>query len=641
MDLLRFPTEILGLIVSFPSTSYLLLRLWKCGNKALTARLAMGVTEVHWQHESHLRSTFPSLVFDLPKLHHLTLVAPAGLMTNTSRWHSVLDSLPKGLQTLHLVASGEGPFLLSRANQVDLNTLLPSLSTLILQSSYLKMVQALTLQLPSNLTRLSLDVLISSVEPRFASYLPRSLRYLGGMVSIKCYWTMIDKSHMAQLMRDISDDWSHAPPHLEHIELLNFHQSPSTLPWLPRTLLSCKLDPIIWSLDMASSLPPKLQKLCISSNGAINESGWDALPKNLTSLACRTSFNSDPVYLSELPQSLKYLSIDSFADLSGQPHRFRAKIGRHGVLAPNLLPNLRTLHLFNLKSLRPEIIKSLPTGLTELSLTIGYLTNTHLRLRGDAFPKSLKSLSLRIGNARITYTAEIVGALPSSLTFFRFLSYSARCFGVPRQSIESLPDSISSLKLASISRYSDDVRSVYMNRAFGPWKAPLKLPMSLTSVSLAECLSSWFPSLPRSLTKLKVAILRIPVISQRLLEMDIFEGLPPKLTELNCIEMDHFGGVPTASKANIVSHLSFSKTIIPALTSLRICTPKFPHTVLKNLPRGLKSLAIQLDIPTEMAYEEAFQDAPPGIIKLEEKMTHYGYWAQTETYQDRVESHYH
>lgn len=103
MNLAGLSADVLGLLLSSASSSFLILRLWKCGNRALNSKLAAGVTHVHLDQVQALRSPYPRMLSELRQLRCLTLKALSSLMENLEDLVKELHKLPESLQELRIV----------------------------------------------------------------------------------------------------------------------------------------------------------------------------------------------------------------------------------------------------------------------------------------------------------------------------------------------------------------------------------------------------------------------------------------------------------------------------------------------------------------------------------------------------------
>lgn len=100
--LLNFPSEILGLILNGSQFSYLILRLWKTGNRLLQEKLASGVTDVCLRTVSALPSKYPLMLSKLRFLRHLSLASHSYIFEDPRQWQVELKKLPQTLETLKI-----------------------------------------------------------------------------------------------------------------------------------------------------------------------------------------------------------------------------------------------------------------------------------------------------------------------------------------------------------------------------------------------------------------------------------------------------------------------------------------------------------------------------------------------------------
>lgn len=618
LSLLHFPPELLGLILSFPSSSHLILRLWKCGNKALTARLALSVTEVHWQHSNILVGRFPSLLLELPNLRHLTVFAHNQLISSPLQMKSTLEQLPKGLQTLTFKFPQSTIFFGPPVS--PLRELFPSLQTLGLHQSisWDKYAHSLS-SLPENLTRLELPELrLPTAEyPHIMSILPRTLLYLDCYVTLNTPRVVAKESIDAHLK-----DWSLAPPQLKHIRSIVYEGDLDSR-WLPRTLESCRFSST--SSKAMTALPDSLTDLFVRI--PMTE-GWSArLPPRLTALETRvTMINDDvPLVISDLPPGLTFLKAGDTLDLD-HTHPRGPKKGSQSLLHEDKWPpKLETLNM-TVTSLRPDYLARIPLSVTDLSLRVvrQCSRNHHLKVPGHVFGPNLKTLKLESFHQSIPMSFDIVGNLPSSMTSISIINHSDRSVGLSRKCIESLPDSITDLDISSDSQ---------LHREFGSWKVPLKLPMSLTSLRTSILASGWFSSLPRSLKEIELDALNIPLMSQGALEMDVFEGLPSGLEVLKVTLFHHHPGTPKSSTV-LTLPLSFSKARLPVLKVLAIYDSyvTFPYSMLQYLPLHMHRLWVDFDTSLELL-------TPAEVMLISEN--HLGLLTRMKVKQPELQKLYH
>lgn len=622
MELSKLPSEILGLILDSASVSFALLRLWKCGNRILNAKLSSGITYVDWRHSSLLPSQVPSLLFDLPNLRNVTLKLGDYHHVDQCSWKSTITRLPRGLQTLRIGRPQHGssfdeafllpqaipdpditPSIASNEQVCPLEMLFPELTTLYINRMDSSVVLTLT-TFPSTLTRLRIpDVEFApraTTTPLLMSVLPRSLIHFDTRIQVFFGFRTTDQTRSQAFLKD----WTDAPPLLEHIREIAFWRSPPRdLNWMPRTLTKCQLKGINQSDASIQSLPPAL--ISVHFNGFISTLGsldWvQVIPRSLTTLALERQawFYDLQSVIDLLPRSLTHLSVPNARLNSLYPRQRRRRLQLKGALAierASWPPNL--IHLAcSIESLPLGLLALLPRTIAVLKLTYNsQRSKVCLKLVAAEIAPHLESFSLSTIRAHRFFSLQIDGALPSSLTEVIVTPQTINSSGPTRDSIEQLPKSVTSLTMRS----SSGSTAPSDNRYFGSWKRPLQLPPRLTNLDIEEMSFSWFAALPRSLTRLSIRALRIPLVTQGVDEMDVFRGLPPNLTELRversngCHPGHHRKNPPT------LSPLSFQHTHLPLLRKLVIERHgTFPSAALRNLPKSLTCLIIFVEDPQE------------------------------------------
>lgn len=384
----RLPPDILGLILSNPSSSYHILHLWSTGDKILAAKLRVCITHVSLRFDKVPLLRLPHVLFELKNLRYLSLYCIGNLMKNPADWSAELTQLPKTLNTLCIETKDAAISLLNFAPDstttspqyittvyprgssrfIDLDTILPSLLTLKLESS--DRVRLATMKdfdfagLPSSLTSLETHVLLTpgmAHKPSSLAELPRSIRKLVGVDAYE---------------HDTLRDW---PPHLETLEWSHpIPETTSTTHWLPRSLTKTNSNSFFtrWNADMSLWLPPLLQTLSLDPFRAFQSIGssWIAsLPRHLTSLFLvdhTDSLNTSFLFpLADLPPGLTELvSLVAFQGWDDVKRQLEATATRSesDSLWP---PNLKNLTLRGTR-LSPAQFKLLPSKLTTLQISI-------------------------------------------------------------------------------------------------------------------------------------------------------------------------------------------------------------------------------------------------------------------------------
>ena len=350
--LAHFPASVLGLILGIPSSSYLIINLWKCGDLQLNSKLASGVYYARLSAEQVAFNRVPLLLSELRGLRHLHLESTKKLFDDTQTCLNALQNLPKGLTCFKFDVPGLEPFVRFKSEHPLKDYLPTGLTELYL---YIDEESPLAAEhLPSNLLRLGLLSGYTSVphdRPFFAN-LPRGLLFIDGTLHFE---------------RVCVDDVALAPPQLESISEIVLACTITDWSWFPRLATKCSLKCYNWRPSQTSlipvgtmrlyanqkleqfgsggvsflgNLPRSLQKLHIKIIQTLTECIGDDFfdlslwPSNLTSLSIQCRFFSEYALL---PPTLTSLALDTVDyDDNARNLEFRFE---------QLPPNLIELHL--------------------------------------------------------------------------------------------------------------------------------------------------------------------------------------------------------------------------------------------------------------------------------------------------------
>lgn len=603
----NLPSDILGLILSTPASSFLLLRLWKCGDLLLNAKLSAGVTSVDLRHSPVLDSRFPLLLVELLKLRSLSLHSDAAGFA-LPRMMSQLPKLSKELHELEMSGPWASSFLkptfvLPPNHDADcapvltsLRGILPSLQTLrILNTRQTPDLLGAIPFLPSSLTCLGrMHIEISHSHRNIMSVLPRTLVRFEASIHFVFRWTTTNSETKA-LINAIKMDWAQAPPNLQHIDQILCQSCPDSWDWLPKSLLSADIGGFNWN---ASSMP-SFPSVCTTLKNTIHRDSLDFQnikpPPHLTDIQLSATEISG-ANIAELPRRLTRLVIHNSQELDWRvllpPEYLENRIGSmKPPLKPLDWPPHLSVLILSPTSLHQNPLAHLPTTITDLKLIFWRPKNRVVRLNANIFgggglSSNLKRLELQCGSNEGYLSFEIIGTLPSSLHSL-IIKAKSENGAMPRTQIETaFPESLTELELTHEGPH---------NRKLGSWDVPLKLPSRLTSLKISELASGWLSTLPHTLVKLDLTNLIIPLLTQKVIEMDVFQGLPPNLTYLSIFTSNrHHPDVPDEAKVNTMPLLSFSQTKLPQLRVLLLSSQltRFPTSTVANLPRGLQQLSI-------------------------------------------------
>lgn len=599
MILADLPSEILAQIIGYKHISYCILQLWKCGNTLLNTKLSSGVTYVHLEADHFLPRRYPLMLSELRNLRYLYVFSAYDDPIILSK---SVRKLPPTIEALHLITSNslcafrnyttdkldcypnhiKSDYGRGETSYYDTSTFFPRLHTLELRASEHRPLSYKDVAdfagLPSSLTRLiTNDICLHRERQDIMQYLPRSLIRLEANIQLKAL-NEFDT-------RPFLDDWANAPPQLEHVDFISFECDISSASWIPPTLTSgdiVELNRSIFTPEFAASLPPTLGQLYIRSlpfaQFELQHKNWALeLPKHLHTLTLNLTTPSDAEtaehrhlwhQIACLPRSITNLSFIGFENV----------MSWHTIPSNNISLNWPpALTSFDSSGdyFYAQHFKLLPTTLTSFKAYIG---EGDPIIDGSTLPRNLTLLSLR--GKWILAPLSITNHLPTSLTDLTIESERSCKQGVTRETFERLQ------LLTSLKRLVLDFRSPQENN---PEAVPVSLPLppNLEELDMPVLEISWIASLPRSLTVLRVDEFRG---TQRSIDLGFkhFLDLPPRLVSLLPSQFGN-GEIPIpVFPEGFFPHL-------PALRELEIPTiGKFPSSILRALPTGLKILSIDL-----------------------------------------------
>ena len=296
LSLTSLPPELICEILHGATRSYLILDLWKCGDRTLNSKLAIGITNVGLSSRSLRRPiSFPTLIYQLRSLRVLCV----SMSGSKSEQPLDLKSLPQTLERLEFnsieghtsffnyapnyPAAGpkyiETNYPRGRSRLIDLNALFPRLLTLKLTrpaTIQLPFVETDFAALPATLT--CLQVVEIKSTGHLMRCLPRTLQRIEGQVT----WTSDIGSAL---------DWQSAPSTLEYIHCLSFSHTEDTARGLRHVPKSLRCDNITfsqWNQTLASSVPDNLHRIYVNQidDESFSNTNWVLeLPKGLEDLS--------------------------------------------------------------------------------------------------------------------------------------------------------------------------------------------------------------------------------------------------------------------------------------------------------------------------------------------------------------------
>lgn len=612
-------SEILGLILSYPTVSPQILRLWKSGDSVLRAKLLTYVTEVDLRCELFVSQTVPRLLLQLPYLRRISLTTKGMLMKSPTDWEPLLQQLPQTLETLEirawdahfaLLACAAGSTLQAQrytktayprgqSSYRDLGALFPNLTKLLIDASYFIAMTEETMRLhsyfstpgygndfvglPSTLTSFALRP-EPKTSPLFST-LPRNITAL----DMHIYVHNLDNWG--------TQDFRDAPPQLAYIQFLRLQGCPESLDFLPSSLthapgLLATVPTQNWTWTRAKSIPSLLRMLDVYTNtidvnsfGPSGELWTSAFPCFLTKLVFTRTQNLS-------------LSIDLIASLPRTLTKIKAPSARLFDW-DSIIEDTSTLDYW------PPHLRDLcfaPTKLVQYTLACLPPTLRKLRLK-DSSVRAL-DMELTPSGARLLYVSELPPTLtalhwiigtrrPSAIAFDEVLPPSITKLIVQQTRLEretletALPDSITDLdvQLEELKHYGDPSTHPHLEGEV------FKLPSTLKTLRVDTWRCDWLSSLPRSLRSLEVTLI-LGVTSNE--NGDPFTGLPPSLTRLM------FASAPIPALLNN-GQLPTAPHLLSTLpTTLRflyfgLLIALFPSAAIRTLPRSLVSVTLDME----------------------------------------------
>lgn len=647
--LANFPAEILGLILSNPSYSYLVITLWKCGNAALNVKLSKCITHVVLRlHEfvgrlrannSSLESrAFPRLLSSLENLRHFSVSSSIPRVYRLGTAHSPrreLLELPPSLETLEVSSLDSELFLIDlpvetmgigggydvdwsahaietkyergTSKMINLGALFPKLSTLSLKGADLALREGdlTTFQnedfaaLPDTLTKLGwTSIWANNTDAKLWWHLPRSLTELDAKV--------LDSDGIIDLTNRFNPNSFSCLPHLASIGAYVNKNSAATV-HLPQTITRCETT-ISKNPVGIRALPVSITSKVIISRfeSPTTQSPWTAfIPAHLTTLKIK---NSEMLgdHVSQLPWTLTDLELKN----TTLNWNLISTMADSGVSFWPVNWKLTKLALTNIRRLEAYSIVLLPKTLTDLYLESRYgfehdtEDDDELRIAGSDFPPILETLRLDLD--LILSLKPATRSLPRTL---KYLECDGRNLSIA--SLSLLPDSLTFLQFLGPGHNDDDGdedsdgNDDSDDKASGSG-APPRLPSQLRSLYIDSWSFGSLDALPRSLTVFNInrfTDFRVP-------QSDPFSALPPTLTALKVEKLPETR-YPYRFPATCFSTLQ-------QLESLHFAPDDaaFPDEVLKTLSRKLKTLNLRIDSLTSKG--AAF--LPPRLVS-----TDFGY----------------
>lgn len=575
LGLASLPPEILDLVLSYPSSSHVLLRLWKCGDSLLTSKLVRGITKVVLRADKLSSNKMPALLFQLPSLRHLHVSSDYLILSNGEECLSFFKKLPSTLETIRfqiLEPSSHSAFAFipfetpDKGKCIDVGPVFPRLTDISLYHCYGPLTSQLR-TLPPTLTRLTDSFSIMASSFSVMRHLPRTL-------------TDLDTPVVVSRMKpdredDFRQDWLLIPPHLAIIDTVDLTDSRIKSDWIPRHLKIRTLQ--IGTVSSIMDLPPNVDEMLIMKWMNYEtlfqthpKASWPSLlPSKLQTLSIFGADHSVNVLfdlnIAQLPRTLTKLQLDATAKIDW-PALTEANTAKptQTIEATSLWPPTLTHLCADLYGLEKEIIEALPRSLKVLEVLVrdGSLLNKKISIPASIFPPELDTLDINIKVDILIL--DFKGELPPSLTLLRV--YKLRPFASDDHRYESLPIGLLEFSTENIlAPLAESLR----------WR----LPSTLTKLEPTYWPIALIKELPPTLTYLVTTFFGLADIDSDAAKT-IFMDLP---TSTVTFEADH---EPFASKLEF-SPLSFSRLLKLERLVVHSDLGLFPPSTLRHLSSEL------------------------------------------------------
>lgn len=623
MKLSHLPRDILALILDGAQYSFLIIDLWKCGDSNLNSKLSNCITTVRLKGLPQWPCRFPFLLGAIQSLRHLTIIHDASPVKNPIDWQSTLNMLPKTLESLSLcfpsssqaflnIAPDSPPsspiYIETKYNRgsstyFDLDAMFPALQSLEFQMAYETLPENIAPALPSRLRILSTGKLRLTLQKRFFELLPPSIEVLDCCLHLLSFG--LDTS-LEALSVAVHQMFSSLPPNLhrisslsmvtiaslqflpKHIEYgeLRFSCSPNTP--MPPYILKMRLMNLN-SVEQCLMLPRHLREVTFTHRGKpLSSELISALPSTLTSLKASLLDWND---IHQAIQCRQYAG----GTFSWPPHLelFTGSIQNLHTLQLHFPTTIRTMYLM-CEGLKASTSTE-PLG----DLNGQFYFNPNYSLSHPSTEVEQSVMASTASQPLFTYPLQ----LPSSLTDFSFEGDESD-FPSLLLPYAQLPNLLH-LHIGFKNSIDQNNTNDYNNWPFHPQlnllqtlqrlhslqlhlrPNPSVTPQNLELFNLPKNLRSlkglqWhleaLANLPRSLTELDTLNLSFsPSLNHTFLD------LPSRLTSLWITKSNDHIELVNAT----FSHLN-------ALIELNILPWSFPSSILRRLPKSLRSLRITL-----------------------------------------------
>ena len=588
------PPFALDQIIGTRDTSYVVIKLWLCGDFKLHNKLSTGLTFLELKNHPYGAFTVPKVISHLQSLRHLSLHSRKELFNvyDTALCREAIRSWPSSLESLSiqsadtwkscLFQSETSRYTRGTSRAIEFETLFPRLRSLTFGAVgfTLSLDSSFFAALPASLTELDVPIDVKAPFDTFLS-LPPTIRLLKGRLQwsegIKSY----DRWSTDAILR-LCDCLVGAPSTLEYMDLTlrneilaNRCKEPSSD--LCNSLLKVKYSSP-WRPSIARTMPPNLHTLTIESLDVESYrstfTNWVSdLPRSLTKLSIKNFQVIDLASrISSLPPKLTDLTLSPKCEDPDNYYNPPPLGDWNTVSSPEFWPSTLTRLYFNPKGLcwlEPSQIVNLPQSVTVLALSVSTYSY------GVAKPTlDTKLLPPRLTDLSLTWTSQV--SISLSLEHLELinctLEYDSTDLFDLRSTFKSFPNSLEHLILENIAIQTTETDELDPETLLPNLKA--------LTVSQADC--DWFPNIPRKLEYLDIRSLLAIAKSPLLQSGQLFKHLPTSLVSLKL-----------SGHARI--HLPPQDLPFPSLRTLTLlCTQTASSEQIRKLPPTLKELSIYI-----------------------------------------------
>jgi hypothetical protein len=327
------------------------------------------------------------------------------------------------------------------------------------------------------------------------------------------------------------------------------------------------------------ALPESLLVFRVHSFGASTTDWLPHLPLGLSVLECSIQGDNLLEKLQSLPRGLETLA----------------------TACRNNIPELVT----------PELVKSLPPLLVNLSLYIDEIIPGHLESLLDCLPPTLRTLQSNLFDGSNTLCAEAIAKLPRNLTNYPHKIYSWDCMRtlplvttIQLPPDETLPEILQKRNIPNFQELElpSSIRNLQVTNLDRPLSTILSKLPKLTNLTLVGSPSlSTIPFLPKSIRDMTLEYLPEPIM------VHILPLLPRALTSLSIFPLGAPNQVLTATNV-----LDLPRT----LENLSIFSSSVDESWFTGLPATLSYLSLGLVHFFTPQQADALSKTCPNLVSL-------------------------